>query len=105
MTKVIAALCKWLLLAFKFLAVLVINFLVDVINALIVAIATVFLTLLSVFPSTSLNFEPPAELLQVASHVNWFIPVGSIALAVSLLCASYVVYFSIRPVLKFLQLA
>ena len=101
----LSAFASWLINAFVFLAITIINFLVDVINAAIVVIASIFSALLSVFPTSSLDFTPPPGLIAVASHINWFIPVGSFATAFAIFCASYITFFSIRPVAKFLQLA
>lgn len=89
----------------KYVAILIINFLVDIINGLIELIATVFSALLYVFPNSNLSFDAPASLLAISGHINWFIPVGSFVTALGLTCASYVVFFSIRPILKFIQVA
>lgn len=101
----LSSFAAWLVKAFSFLAITIINFFVDVINAAIILIASIFSGLLLLFPTSSINFVPPAKLISVAQHINWFIPVSSFATAFALFCASYVVYFSIRPILKFLQLA
>lgn len=105
MTKTLANFASWLLGAFRYLAILIINFGVDVINAAIVAIASIFHLLLAVFPTTTLDLKPPAALIAVAAHINWFIPMHAVAGGLTLICAAYVAFFTVRPVMKFLQLA
>ena len=101
----LSSFASWLVKALSWLAITIINFLVDVINAMIVLLASIFSTLLSVFPDMNIDFSPPAALISLAAHINWFVPMSSFATAFALFCASYVVYFSIRPILKFLQFA
>ena len=105
MTRSLANFSSWLLDAFVFLAITIINYGVDVINAAIEGIAAVFSVLLAVLPDASLDLSPPQELLSAASGINWFIPMGAISGSISLVCASYVAFFAIRPVAKFLHLA
>ena len=105
MTKSIQKFAIWLLSAFKYLAILIVNFGVDVINAAILTIASIFHVLIQIFPTTSLDLTPPPALVAVAGYINWFIPMPAIAGSIGLICASYVAFFTVRPVLKFLQLA
>lgn len=105
MSRSLAGFATWLLSGFKYLALLIINFGVDVINAAILTIASIFHLLIQVFPTTNLDLTPPAALVAVAGYINWFIPMPAIAGSIGLICAAYVVFFTIRPVLKFLQLA
>ena len=105
MSKSLSRFAAWLLGAFKYLAILIINFGVDVINFAIVTIASIFHLLLQVFPTTTLDLRPPSALIAVAGHINWFIPMPAIAGSIGLICATYVAFFTIRPVAKFLQLA
>lgn len=105
MGKALSDFASWLITAFVYLAITIINFGVDVINIAINAIAIIFGVLLEVFPTTTIDFTAPQSLISVAGYINWFIPMDSFALALSIFCGSYVVYFSIRPVAKFLQLA
>lgn len=100
-----SSLMSFLIKICKYVAILIINFLVDVINGLIELIATVFTVLLSVFPNSDLSFDAPASLVLISGHVNWFIPVGSFVTVLGLICASYIAFFSIRPILKFMQVA
>ena len=105
MTKSLANFAAWLLSAFKYLALLIVNFGVDVINFAILAIASIFHVLIQVLPTTNLDLNPPAQLIAVAGHINWFIPMPAIAGSLGLICATYIAFFTIRPVAKFLQLA
>lgn len=105
MTRSLANFAAWLLNAFKYLAILIVNFGVDVINFAILTIASIFHLLIQVFPTTTLDLNPPDELIAVAGHINWFIPMPAIAGSLGLICASYIAFFTIRPVAKFLQLA
>ena len=105
MGQALSDFAAWLVSAFVYLAILIINFLVDVINMAIVAIAIIFEVLLGAFPDASIDFSAPQALIDVACYINWFIPTQSFAIAISIFCCSYIVFFSIRPVAKFLQLA
>ena len=105
MGSLFSALMAFLIKICKYVAILIINFLVDIINGLIELVATIFTGLLSVFPVSNLSLDPPASLVAISQHVNWFIPVGSFVTALSLICASYIAYFSIRPIFKFIQVA
>ena len=105
MGSLFASLMSFLIDICKYVAILIINALIDAINGLIELIATVFTGLLFVLPNSNLNLDPPASLVAIAGHINWFLPIGSMVAALGLVCASYVAFFSIRPILKFLQLA
>ena len=105
MGSLFSSLMSFLIGLCKYVAILIINFLVDIINGLIELIATIFSGLLYVFPSSDLSFDAPASLLAISGYINWFIPVGSFVAALGLICASYIAFFSIRPILKFLQVA
>lgn len=100
-----SSLMSFLIKICKYVAILIINSLVDIINGLVELIATIFSGLLYVFPSSDLSFDAPASLVTMSGHINWFIPVGSFVVALGLICASYVAFFSIRPILKFIQAA
>lgn len=96
---------KWLIDAFVFLAVTIVNFGVDVINLAILSVASIFHLLLQVFPTSTVNLDPPASLIAVAAQINWFIPMHAVAGGIALVCASYIAFFTIRPIAKFLHLA
>lgn len=100
-----SSLMAFLIKICKYVAILIINFLVDIINGLIELIATIFTGLLSLLPNSELSFDPPASMIAISQHINWFIPVGSFVFALGLVCASYIAFFSIRPILKFIQVA
>lgn len=100
-----SSLMAFLIKICKYVAILIINFLVDIINELIELIATIFSGLLYVFPSSDLSFDAPDSLVAISGHINWFVPINSMVIALGLVCASYVAFFSIRPILKFMQVA
>lgn len=105
MGSLFSSLMSFLINICKYVAILIINAFVDAINGLIELIATVFAALLSVLPNSDLSFDAPASLVAMSGHINWFIPVGSFVVALGLICASYIAFFSIRPILKFIQVA
>ena len=105
MGKLVSSLMAFLIKICKYVAILIINYLVDIINGLIELISTIFSGLLYVFPSSDLTFDAPASLVAISGHINWFIPINSMVIALGLVCASYVAFFSIRPILKFIQVA
>lgn len=100
-----SSLMAFLIKICKYVAILIINFLVDIINGLIELIATIFTGLLSVFPNSDLSFEAPASLVAISGHINWFIPIHSFVVTLGFISASYIAFFSIRPILKFIQVA
>ena len=105
MGGLISSLMAFLIKICKYVAILIINFLVDIINELIELIAIIFSGLLYVFPSPDLSFDAPASLVAISGHINWFIPIGSFVIALGVICASYIAFFSIRPILKFIWVA
>lgn len=81
------------------------NLAIDFGNALILALSIIFQGLIAFLPSTSLPTDPPAELINLAAHVNWFIPMGTMSTCLAVLALCYVAFFTIRPILKFIHLA
>ena len=101
----LSAFASWLVKALSWLAITIINFFVDVVNAAIVLLASIFSTLLSAFPDMNIDFFFFFSLISLAAHINWFVPMSSFAASFAIFCASYVTYFSFRPILKFLHFA
>jgi hypothetical protein len=81
------------------------NIIIDIINALITGIAGVFQTVISWLPSQSVDLSVPPGLLDLASNINWFVPVGGMVACLALIGIAYIAYFAVRPILKFIHLA
>lgn len=103
MGRIFTAFAKWLIKAFLFLVITLVNLLIDVVNALIKLIATIVSSIISAFPNTTLDLKPPPGLIEIASYVAWFIPLKTMAFCLGVIGTCFLVYFGVRPILKFLH--
>lgn len=95
----------WLLDALSWFGDLIIKLLIELINLIIVAIATCLTLIISLFPNVDgIPFEIPNSVILLSSNINWFVPVGTFASCTLVLSTAYIAYFAIRPLLKFFQL-
>lgn len=105
----LAALCSWLLAWGKTLAVGIINFLVDCINAAIVAFVALITAIANLLPAGSLmpSLPPVPESGAWAATLqtlNWLFPVGFIINCFAFITTALLAYVMIAPLARWAKL-
>lgn len=95
---------NYLLQLCEYLVVTLINLFIDLINLIIAALAGIFSTMLGFLPTVNISSTAPPDLVTMASHIAWFIPLSTISTCLGIIALAYVGFFSIKPILKFIHL-
>jgi len=81
-----------------------ISFLVDLINLLIAAVAGLCSIAMSILPSPTFDWTPPAWLIEHAGQVSWFFPMGTLAACLAICAIAGAAYFPWKMIMKFAHL-
>jgi len=83
------------------------NHIVDLVNLGITKIAGVWQFAIDIMPASMGlgTLQLPSQILDLLGYINWFIPLQEIVVCIYAYLAVYVVYISIKPILKFVRLA
>lgn len=105
----LAALCSWLVTWGKTLAIWIINFLVDVVNAAIVALAAVITAIAGLLPvGTGLPSMPstPSDSLWgiTIQTLNWLFPINLMISCFEFVGLSLIAYVAIAPLARWAKL-
>ena len=80
------------------------NGFIDIVNLIISALAGVFTSVISLLPGSSINFTIPSALQNILGYIAWFLPLSTMFASIAVFCSALLVYYGVRPILKFIQM-
>lgn len=95
-------LTDWLIGALEWFGQLIKNGIIEIINALIVAIAAICDAVIALLPESSYTAPGTVESTWLGV-VNWFLPLNHIIYSLGMYLAAVLVLFGIGPVLRWLK--
>lgn len=101
----LSKLTAWLVDAFQWALNLLLSFLVELFNLVILALGSFLTLVVSMFPTVEGSIPiAPTDLVSMGNSINWFMPVSTFVVCTVMVGSAYLVYFAIRPLLKLVQL-
>lgn len=88
----------------EWISVTFLNLLIDLLNAIIVAIAALMGIAISFLPSPTFDLSLPSGLSNFLSTIAWFFPVSTMIDCVGIIALAAAAYFIVKPILKFAHL-
>lgn len=91
---------------FKWLVSSLWNSLVDLVNGIVAILAGIVSAAVSLLPDGySFDFPTDGGFYDIASSLNWILPMGTFVSALGVIALAYAGYFAVRPFLKFFQVS
>lgn len=95
---------NWLKSLFTWLVDSIWNVIVDIFNALIVALCALCDGVINLLPTTSTTAPTdPSSINDFIAYLNWFLPIDHILASVVFYCTALALYFSIGPLLRWVK--